>query len=107
MALYILPRNVFLYEIEKITNNKINDELWHLLAALLPLLFMPPVGWHIAVELSVCLSVLNFNIGHNFCNIEDSSLIFVMHVYLIELHILSAERSRLFSQGKESYTIKK
>ena len=36
----------------------------------------------------------NFNIGHNFCNIEDSNLMFGMHVYLMELHILSAERSR-------------
>ena len=62
----------------------------------------------------------NFNVGHNFCNIEDSNLIFsmhvylmklkgqghpsrsviflykncLMHVYLMELHILSGERSR-------------
>ena len=43
---------------------------------------MPPVGWHIAVELSVRLTVFqsvcpseNFNIGHNFCNIKDSNLI--------------------------------
>ncbi len=43
------------------------------------------VGW------SVCA---NFNIGHNFFNIEDSNLIFGMHVYLMELHILSGERSR-------------
>ena len=58
---------------------------------------MPPVGWNIAVELSVSPSVCsseNFNIGHNFCNIEDSNLIFGMHVYLMELHILSGERSR-------------
>jgi hypothetical protein len=49
------------------------------------------------VCLSVILSVIlsqNFNIGHNFCNIEDSNLIFGMHVYLMELHILSGERSR-------------
>jgi hypothetical protein len=32
--------------------------------------------------------------GHNFCNIEDSNLIFGMHVYLMKLHILSGERSR-------------
>jgi hypothetical protein len=60
-------------------------------------ILMPPVGWHIAFELSVCPSVSpseNFNIGHNFCNIEDSNLIFGMHVYLEELHILSGERSR-------------
>ena len=58
---------------------------------------MPPVVWHIAVELSVRLSVCpseNFNIGHNFCNIEGSNFIFGMHVYLMELHILSGERSR-------------
>ena len=58
---------------------------------------MPPVGWHIEVELSVSLSVRpseNFNIGHNFCIIEDSNFIFGMHVYLMELHILSGERSR-------------
>ena len=36
----------------------------------------------------------NFNIGQTFCNIEDSNLIFGMHVYLMELHILSVERSR-------------
>jgi len=29
-----------------------------------------------------------------FCNIEDSNLMFGMHVYLMELHILSDERSR-------------
>jgi len=29
-----------------------------------------------------------------FCNIEDSNLIFGMHVYLMGLHILSGERSR-------------
>ena len=49
--------------------------------------------------LLVCLFVglfvcTNFNIGHNFCNIEDSNLIFGMHVYLMKLHILSGERSR-------------
>ena len=61
------------------------------------LFFMPPVGWHIAVELSVCLSVCpseNFNIGHYFCNIEDSNLIFGINVYLMELHILNGDRSR-------------
>jgi len=57
---------------------------------------MPPVGWHLAVELSVCPSK-NLNVGLNFCNIEDSNLIFGMHVYLIKLHILSGERSRPMS----------
>jgi len=64
---------------------------------------MPPVVWHIAVELSVRLSVCpseNFNIGHNFCNIEGSNFIFGMHVYLMELHILSGERSRSSSSFK-------
>ena len=42
----------------------------------------------------------NFNIGHNFCNIEDSNLIFGMHVYLMELHILSGERSRSRSSSR-------
>ena len=54
-------------------------------------IFMPRVGRHIAVELSVRPSVCpseNFNVGHNFCNIEDSNLIFGMHVYLMKLHIL-------------------
>jgi len=41
----------------------------------------------------VCLS-LNFYLCHNFCNIEDIDLIFGMHVYLMELHILSGERLR-------------
>ena len=36
----------------------------------------------------------NFNIGHNLSNIEDSNLIFGMHVHLMALHILSGERSR-------------
>ena len=40
-----------------------------------------------------CLSE-NLNISYNFCNIEDSNLIFGMHVYLMELLILSGERSR-------------
>jgi len=47
----------------------------------------------------------NFNIGHNFCNMEDSNLIFGMHVYLIELHILSGERSRSSFKVKEHYFI--
>ena len=62
---------------------------------------MHPVGWHISVELSVSLSVCqsvrlseNLNFGHNFCNIEDRNLIFGMHVYRMELHILSGKRSR-------------
>ena len=50
---------------------------------------------------SVCWSVCaNFNIGHNFFNIEDSNLIFGMLVYLMELHILSGERSRSRSSFK-------
>jgi len=36
----------------------------------------------------------NFNIGHNFFNIEDSNLIFGVHVYLMKLHILSGGGSR-------------
>jgi len=59
---------------------------------------MPPVGWHIAVELSVSQSVCqsvrpseNFN-GHNFFNIDYRNLIFGIHVHLMELHILSGER---------------
>ena len=47
-----------------------------------------PVFW------LVCWFASNFNIGHNFCNIEDRNLIFGMHVYLMELHILSGEGSR-------------
>jgi len=61
----------------------------------------PPVytGGHNVFALSVCWFVCwfvctNFNIGHNFCNIEDSNLIFGLHVYRMELHILSGERSR-------------
>jgi len=42
----------------------------------------------------------NFNIGHHFFNIEDSNLIFGMHVYLMELHILEGERSRSRSSFK-------
>ena len=42
----------------------------------------------------------NFNIGHNFCIIEDSNLIFGMHVYLMELHILSGESERSRSSFK-------
>jgi len=34
------------------------------------------------------------NIGHNFFNIEDSNLIFGVHVYLMKLHILSGGGSR-------------
>jgi hypothetical protein len=59
-------------------------------------------GGHIVFALSVglfvclcvCVFASNFNICHNFCNIADSNLIFGMHVYLMELHILSGERSR-------------
>ena len=42
----------------------------------------------------------NFNMGHNFCNIEDSNLIFGMHVYLMKLHILSGKSSRSMSSFK-------
>jgi len=49
----------------------------------------------------VCLSVRqsvrpseHFIIGHNFWNLEDRILIFGMHVYLMELHILCGQRSR-------------
>ncbi|KAH3887665.1 hypothetical protein DPMN_011683 [Dreissena polymorpha] len=42
----------------------------------------------------VCLFAPTFNICNNFCNIEDRNLIFGMHVYLMEMHILSGERSR-------------
>ena len=48
----------------------------------------------IVIATSPSASTKNFNIAHNFCNIEDSNLIFGMHVYLMELHILSGERSR-------------
>ena len=56
------------------------------------------------VRLSVCLSVCPSEILSHLhlvlekwslpCNIDHSNLIFVMHVYLMELHILSCERSR-------------
>ena len=53
------------------------------------------------VCMSVCPSVRkNFNIGHYFFTIEDSNLIFGMHVYLMKLHILSGERSRSRSSFK-------
>ena len=42
------------------------------------------VGWF-APTLTFC---------NNFCYIKYSNLIFGMHVYLMELHILSGERSR-------------
>jgi len=61
--------------------------------------FYAPEGWHIVFQLSVCLSE-NFNIGHNFCNIEHSNFIFGMHVHLIELHILSGERSSFKVKGQ-------
>ena len=52
------------------------------------IVFALSVGWFVglfAPTLTFC---------HNFCNIEDSNFIFGMHVYLMELHILSGERSR-------------
>jgi len=55
------------------------------------------------VSMSVCPSVRKkINVGHNFCNIEDSNLIFVMHVYLMNPHILSggSSRSRSFFKVK-------
>ena len=53
------------------------------------------------VRLLVCLFVCtNFNIDHNFCNIEDINFIFGRHLYLMELHILSGERSRSRSSFK-------
>ena len=48
----------------------------------------------------------NFNVGHNFCNIEDSNLIFGMHVYLTKLHILSGIGSRSRSSFKVKNIIK-
>ena len=46
--------------------------------------------------LLVCWFASNFNIGHNCCDIDICHLIFEfdVHVYLMELHILSGERSR-------------
>ncbi|KAH3784027.1 hypothetical protein DPMN_161977 [Dreissena polymorpha] len=60
-------------------------------------LFMSPThysGGHIVFALSVCWFAPTLTFCHNFCNIEDSNFIFGMHVYLMELHILSGERSR-------------
>ena len=56
------------------------------------------VGW--LVGWFVCLFASYLNIGPNFCNIEDSNLIFGMLVYLMVLHILSGERSRSRSSLK-------
>jgi len=50
----------------------------------------------------VCLFASHFYIYHNLCNIKDSNLIFGMHVFLMELHILSGERSR----SKSSFKVK-
>ena len=50
----------------------------------------------------VCLLASNLYINHNLCNIKDSNLIFGMHVYLMELHILSGKRSR----SKSSFKVK-
>ena len=47
----------------------------------------------------------SFNIHYNFsCNIEDSNLIFGRHVYLMQLQILSGERSnvKVIRQGQKS-----
>jgi hypothetical protein len=43
---------------------------------------------------------LNCSFYEYFCNIEDSNSIFGMHVYLMELHILSGERSKSRSSFK-------
>ena len=43
----------------------------------------------------------NFNIGLNFFNIEDSNLVFGMHVSLMKLHILSGGSSRSRSSFKD------
>ena len=48
----------------------------------------------VVFALSVGLFSPTLTFCHSFCNIEDSNFIFGMHVYLMELHILSGERSR-------------
>ena len=40
-----------------------------------------------------CIIIMEWT-NIQYCNIEDSNLIFSMHVYLMDLHILSDERSR-------------
>jgi hypothetical protein len=60
---------------------------------------MPPGSNDRVYVVFACLSVCH-NLGHNFCNIDDSNLIFGMHVYLMGLHILSGERSRSRSSLK-------
>jgi len=71
------------------------------------LFLCPPVytGGHIVFALSVgwlvCwLVCANINICYNFCHIAHSYLIFGMHVYLMDLHILSGEWSRSRSSFK-------
>ena len=60
------------------------------------------------VCLSLCVSVPKLKprlkFGHIVCNIDDSNLIFVTHVYLMELQILSGERSRSSFKVKSQKT---
>ena len=58
------------------------------------ILFLPCllVGWSVGWSVGWFAPTLTF--CNNFCYIEYSNLIFGMHVYLMELHILSDERSR-------------
>jgi hypothetical protein len=62
------------------------------------------IGDYVVFGLSVCHSVrhsvLKLYLCRKFCNIEDSNLIVGMHVYLMELHILSDERSMPMSSFK-------
>ena len=58
--------------------------------------------WPSVCPSSVCLSE-NFNVGHNFCNIEDSNLIFGMHVYLMKLHIFEWWKVKVILQGQRSF----
>jgi len=47
---------------------------------------------------NIWVKIADFHV--HFCNIEDSNLIFGMHVYLMELHILSGKRLRSRSSFK-------
>jgi len=67
------------------------------------ILFLACLSLYVSMCVCVCVSQnfnQNFNLHHNFCNIEHSNLIFGMHVYLMELHILSGERSKSRSSFK-------
>jgi hypothetical protein len=75
-------------------------------------LLFPRIEWSGGILFLACLSVVcvcrkNLNLGHKFCNIEDSNLIFGMHVYLMELQLLSGEKSRssFKVKGKIHYMI--